>query len=91
MEIQSITPELEEKGLRLDKVILNHMPDRSRTEIQKWIKAGQVIVNDNVEKANYKVEEEDVIQVTLPDPQSTEIRPEDIPLDIIYQDEFSVK
>ena len=53
MEIQSITPELEEKGLRLDKVILNHMPDRSRTEIQKWIKAGQVIVNDNVEKANY--------------------------------------
>ena len=45
MEIQSITPELEEKGLRLDKVILNHMPDRSRTEIQKWIKAGQVIVN----------------------------------------------
>ena len=87
MEIQSITPELEEKGLRLDKVILNHMPDRSRTEIQKWIKAGQVIVNDNVEKANYKVEEEDVIQVTLPDPQSTEIRPEDIPLDIIYEDE----
>ena len=56
MEIQSITPELKEKGLRLDKVILNHMPDRSRTEIQKWIKAGQVIVNDNVEKANYKVE-----------------------------------
>ena len=49
MEIQSITPELEEKGLRLDKVILNHMPDRSRTEIQKWIKAGQVIVNDNVD------------------------------------------
>ena len=87
MEIQSITPELEEKGLRLDKVILNHMPDRSRTEIQKWIKAGQVIVNDNVEKANYKVEEEDVIQVTLPDPQSTEIRPEDIPLDIIYEDD----
>lgn len=87
MEIQSITPELEEKGLRLDKVILNHMPDRSRTEIQKWIKAGQVIVNDNVEKANYKVEAEDVIQVTLPDPQSTEINPEDIPLDIIYEDE----
>ena len=87
MEIQSITPELEEKGLRLDKVILNHMPDRSRTEIQKWIKAGQVIVNDNVEKANYKVEEEDVIQVTLPDPQSTEIRPEDIPLDIVYEDD----
>ena len=87
MEIQSITPELEEKGLRLDKVILNHMPDRSRTEIQKWIKAGQVIVNDNVEKANYKVEEEDIIQVTLPDPQSTEINPENIPLDIVYEDE----
>ena len=87
MEIQSITPELEEKGLRLDKVILNHMPDRSRTEIQKWIKAGQVIVNDNVEKANYKVEEEDVIQVTLPDPQNTEINPENIPLDIVYEDE----
>ena len=88
MEIQSITPELEEKGLRLDKVILNHMPDRSRTEIQKWIKAGQVIVNDNVEKANYKVEEEDVIQVTLPDPQNTEINPENIPLDIVYEDEY---
>ena len=87
MEIQSITPELEEKGLRLDKVILNHIPDRSRTEIQKWIKAGQVIVNDNVEKANYKVEEEDIIQVTLPDPQSTEINPENIPLDIVYEDE----
>ena len=86
MEVQTINAEAVESGKRLDKVIGAHLSDLSRTSIQTMIKEGHVTVNAKSVKASYKVEEGDVIEVTIPDPKSTEILPEDIPLDIVYED-----
>ncbi len=76
-----------EDGQRLDRWLAAALPDRSRAEIQRWIKEGRVLVNDTVLKASYRVEPGDEIVVHIPPPLPTEIQPEPIPLDIIYEDE----
>ena len=86
MEIQTIKTSLEEVKTRLDKVLMSHLEDVSRTNVQNWIKNGNVLVNGEAVKASYKIEEGDVIEVTIPDPVDTEIKAEDIPLDIVYED-----
>ncbi|MCI0922121.1 RluA family pseudouridine synthase [Sphingobacterium rhinopitheci] len=80
-----------EKGLtmiRLDKFLMNRVENTSRNRIQNAIDAGNVRVNDNIVKASYKVKPLDVVTIVLPDPpRDTEVYPEDIPLDIIYEDD----
>lgn len=80
-----------EKGLtmvRLDKFLMNRVENTSRNRIQNAIDAGNVRVNDNLVKASYKVKPLDVVTIVLPDPpRDTEVYPEDIPLDIIYEDD----
>src|SRR5690606_827201 len=74
--------------LRIDKFLMNRVENTSRNRIQNAIDAGTVKVNDKVIKASYKVKPFDVITVVLPDPpRDTEVYPEDIPLDIIYEDD----
>ncbi|WP_173326809.1 RluA family pseudouridine synthase [Sharpea azabuensis] len=86
MEIQSITPTVEEKGMRIDKLLQKHFIDESRTTLQNWIKEGCVCIDDKPVKASRKVEPNEVINVTIPDPVDTTIAPENIPLDIVYED-----
>lgn len=86
MEIQSIELIEQDFYQRLDKVILNHHENESRTSVQGWIKAGCVFVNDKNEKSSYKVQPGDYIRVEYPKPVNTDILPEDIPLDIVYED-----
>jgi len=80
-----------EKGLtmiRLDKFLMNRVENTSRNRIQNAIDAGAVRVNDTLVKASYKVKPLDIITIVLPDPpRDTEVYPEDIPLNIIYEDE----
>jgi len=74
--------------LRIDKFLMNRVENASRNKIQNAIDAGSVLVNDNVIKSSYKVKPFDVISVVLPDPpRDTEVYPEDIPLDIIFEDD----
>lgn len=74
--------------LRLDKFLMNRIENTSRNRIQNAIDAGSVLVNDKPVRASYKVRPLDVITVVLPDPpRDTEVYPEDIPLDIIYEDD----
>jgi 23S rRNA pseudouridine1911/1915/1917 synthase len=74
--------------LRLDKFLMNRIENTSRNRIQNAIDAGSVLVNDRSIKASYKVRPLDIITVVLPDPpRDTEVYPEDIPLDIIYEDD----
>jgi 23S rRNA pseudouridine1911/1915/1917 synthase len=74
--------------LRIDKFLMNRVENASRNKIQNAIDAGSVLVNDNVIKASYKVKPFDVISVVLPDPpRDTEVYPEDIPLDVIFEDD----
>lgn len=74
-------------GVRIDKVLSENFPDISRSFFQKLIKDEQITVNDKVIKSNYKVCESDEIKFTIPDVTIPNILPEDIPLDIVYEDD----
>lgn len=74
--------------LRLDKFLIIRTENTSRNRIQNAIDAGNVLVNDKVVKASYKVKPLDVISMVLPHPpRDTEVYPENIPLDIVYEDD----
>ncbi len=74
--------------LRVDRFLLNFVEFSTRNKIQNSIKSGHVRVNDKIVKANYKVKAEDVVTVVLDFPkQKNELIPQDIPLNIIYEDD----
>jgi 23S rRNA pseudouridine1911/1915/1917 synthase len=75
------------EGMRLDHYLPNYFPDFSRSELQKAIEGGHVTVNGRPTKASYKVRNEDRLRVALPEPVHDVIVPEDIPLDVLYEDE----
>ena len=83
-EIFQVTSE--QDGERLDKLLSIIYPDFSRSFFQKLIKENSIKVNEKIQKANYKVQTDDVISVLIPDAIETSIEPEDIPLDILYED-----
>lgn len=72
---------------RLDNFLKEILSDFSRSKIQTFIKDGHILINDTVKKASYLLKENDKISIELPSEQEIMIRPQDIPLDIIYEDE----
>ena len=76
-------------GLRLDKFIVQQMPDYSRTRIQSWIKTKNVLVNGEGKKSGYALEFDDLVEVTIPEsePLEYELIPESLDLDILYEDD----
>lgn len=74
-------------GERIDKFLSGEMADFSRSHIQKLIKEGHVFVNNMPVKANYKLNGGDMVCVEIPELKEPDILPEDIPLDILYEDE----
>ncbi|MCD8027192.1 MAG: RluA family pseudouridine synthase [Erysipelotrichaceae bacterium] len=85
MEIVKIIINDSMKG-RIDKILTKKL-DMSRTQVQQLINDNQVFVNEKNVKASYKVEVNDIIEVHIPDLKNTEVMPEDIPLDIVYEDQ----
>ncbi len=77
---------VEQAGERLDKTLSLLYPELSRSFFQKLIKEGQISVNSVPRKANYSVGEGDILCVTIPKAQEIAILPENIPLDILYED-----
>ena len=74
--------------LRIDKFLMDRLPNATRNKIQEGIKSGFVKVNEQEIKPNYRVKPDDIITVSLPEPpRDTEIVPENIPLDIRYEDD----
>lgn len=71
---------------RIDKVMTQVFKGYSRSQIQLWLRNGAVEVNDEVVKANYKVKANDVILVNVPEVKELELTPQDIPVEIIYED-----
>lgn len=71
---------------RLDVCLTRLQPEFSRSHMQKLIAAGNVTVNGTVRKGNYKLKLDDVIELELPEPEAVELLPEDIPLEILYED-----
>lgn len=74
------------QNTRIDKYLSSLFDDTSRTYIQKLIKDGNILVNGNVCKPNYNLQSGDEIDVTIPEPVVANITPEDLPIDIIYED-----
>ena len=76
----------EEAGIRIDKYLSMNTSDLTRSYIGKLIDENKVLVNEKPVKSSYKVKAEDYIKVIIPAPVDLEVVPENIPLDIIYED-----
>jgi 23S rRNA pseudouridine1911/1915/1917 synthase len=77
--------------LRVDKFLFNRLENVSRNKSQLAVKAGNVLVNGNAVKPNYRVKPEDLITIVLPYPhREYEILPENIPINIIFEDEHLI-
>ena len=77
----------EEKGKRIDKVLTTVAEEASRSQIQSWIKEGYVLVDGSPVKNNYKCEEGAIITWEIPEPEAIDVVAENIPLDIVYEDQ----
>ena len=76
------------KPIRIDKYLANSIQNASRSKIQNAIDAESVLVNEKPTKASYKIKPDDIISVVFPDPpKDTTIAPENIPLNIVYEDD----
>lgn len=86
-EIREFLVGEEEEGDRLDVYLSEQLGDMSRSYIQKIIKDKKVEVNNKIEKAKYLVKEEDKIKIEIPAPKLLEVVAQDIPIDIVYEDD----
>ena len=77
---------LELQGIRLDKFVAENCKEISRSLVQSLIEEGKILVNNKLSKSSYKLKENDQIQVSLPELKETEIKPENIKLDVVFED-----
>lgn len=76
-----------DENKRLDSYLAEITPDLSRSKIQSFIKSGAVKINDTVKKSSYTLKENDKIEFEIPEQEDLTIPPQNIPLDIVYEDE----
>ena len=82
----TVTEDMEEE--RIDKLLSSLMDSFSRSYIQKLLTGGNLLINDKtIGKASYKVKAEDEVKLFVPPAEQLNIEPEDIPLDVLYEDE----
>jgi 23S rRNA pseudouridine1911/1915/1917 synthase len=79
--------EVEIGGARLDRYIAEHLPELSRAAVQRLIDDGFVLVNGVARKPSYRVQIGETITLTIPPPEPATPRAENIPLDILYEDD----
>lgn len=87
MEKHCFTADIEHEDQRIDRYLTEMLPEQSRSFFQKLIRDGFVMVNRIIVKVNYRLKTGDVIEIDIPDAVPTEIVPENIPLDILYEDD----
>ena len=80
----------EQGGQRLDSFITAQNDLLSRSSVQKLISSDSILVNGRVEKSNYRLKPGDIIIVNVPEPEPLNIKPENLPLDILYEDEHII-
>ena len=88
METLEFNVDASANNIRIDRYLADQCPEHSRSYIQKLLKEEQVLVNGRVIKANYKTQSGDYIEFHIPDPEVLDILPENIPLDILYEDDY---
>lgn len=77
----------EQKGDRIDKVVSTLNADWSRTQVQQWIKDGNVLVNGQPVKTNYKCSINDDLEISIPEPEELDVLPEEMDLEIFFEDQ----
>ncbi len=85
-EESELTLTVEAGGERLDKWLVVQLPERSRSEVQRWIEADRVTLRGQPLKASYRVAAGEVISVIVPPPEAYAVEPEPIPLAVLYED-----
>ena len=88
METINFKVDVEKAGIRIDRYLADVCLDFSRSYLQKLLKDQMVSANGKVVKANYKTRAGDEVALQVPDMQPLDIKPEEIPLDILYEDEW---
>lgn len=86
MEVMQYVVDETSSGMRLDVYLARMLTERSRSYIQNLIEENTVLVNNKLKKSNYKINNQDIILITIPDPIELSIKPQNIPLDILYED-----
>lgn len=76
----------EQAGDRIDKVVSTLDPEWSRSQVQQWIKEGNVLVNGAQVKTNYKCSLDDKLEIVIPEPEILDVIPEEMDLEIYYED-----
>ncbi len=76
-----------EGGIRVDKFLSESLPDLSRSRIQKLLVDGHITLNGEKTRPSHKLKVGDVLEVTIPEPTLSTVEPEDIDLDVLYEDD----
>lgn len=86
MEVIQHNIQQEDQGERIDKVVSQLNKEWSRSQVQQWIKEGHIQVNGEAVKPNFKCPFDAVITVSIPEPEELDVEPENLSLDIAYED-----
>lgn len=84
--MEKIIVQNNEKGVRLDSYITKKLNDLSRANVQRLIEDGNILVNSAKQKISYKVNSGDKIEITIPEPKKIDLKPQDIKVEIVYED-----
>ena len=87
MDTERLTAQPSEEGLRADRFLAQHFTDCSRSYLQKLISRNMVLLNGKGAKAGARIKSGDCIDISFPEPEAIDILPENIPLDILYEDD----
>lgn len=87
MEERNFEVASEQAGQRLDRFLTEQFPDRSRSQIQRWIREERVRVDGAARPARHLVEPGEVVAVMLPEPERSHLVPVDFPIDIVFEDD----
>jgi len=86
-ENEELTILSDKENERIDVYVSGMLEDMSRSSVQKLIADGNITVNDKIIKSNYKIKLNDSIRIILPEPEILDVAAEDIPIDIVYEDD----
>ncbi len=86
-EVIELRPGREHQLMRLDRYVAGELPDLSRTYLQQLISDGRLLVDGQVRRAAFKITPGQVVTISLPDTEEFDLEPQDIPLDVLYEDD----
>ena len=84
--MQEIIVQNGEENIRLDSFVSNKIKDLSRTMIVKLIESGNIKINEKLQKPSYKTQVGDKINIEIPEAKEVNLKPQNIPINIIYED-----